>query len=145
MTDQRSTRHMCSIIISLGLIFLPLHSLQAAEAHASGSAKHPSCRTHELQKAVHAYASSIHMRFQPRTVNCDEGWAVLGGELIDPHAPVDGPQGVGTSLIFQSIHGLWKHQDAQAVCGTLNPEKLDERPRDALIPKALFFLGCLVG
>ena len=145
MTDQRSTRHLCSIIISLGLIFLPLQLLQGAEAYVSGNAVHQGCRTHELQKAVHAYARSIHMRFEPRTVNCDQGWAVLGGELIDPHAPVDGPQGVGTSLIFQSIHGLWKHQDAQAVCGTLNPEKLDERPRDALIPKALFFLGCLVG
>ena len=85
------------------------------------------------------------MRFEPRTVNCDQGWAVLGGELIDPHASVDGPQGVGTSLIFRRVHGQWLHQNASSVCGTLNPEKLTEIPRDAIIPQALYFLGCLVG
>ena len=66
-------------------------------------------------------------------------------DLLDPPAPVDGPHGVGTSLIFRRVHGQWLHQKASSVCGTLNPEKLAERPRDALIPNALFFLGCLVG
>jgi hypothetical protein len=85
------------------------------------------------------------MRFVAREVSCDAGWAVLVGDLEDPHAPVDGPQGVGTTLIFRGEGNEWKHQDAFSVCGTLNPEKPEARPEDAKIPPSLYFLGCLVG
>ena len=119
-----------------------------AQAAPSGSSRMNNigdCDSKELHHAAHAYARSIHLLFVPEKLSCDQGWAVLAGDLEDPHAPPGGPQGVGTTLIFHREGVRWKHEGASSVCGTLNPDKPEARPLDAKIPQSLYFLGCLVG
>ena len=124
---------------------MSVHPVKAASTGSYKLNQPAECNREELHQVVHRYAKSVHMRFVPNELNCDHGWAVLGGDLEDPHAPVGGPQGVGTTLIFRKEGKEWKHQDASSVCGTLNPEKPETRPKDAKIPGSLYFLGCLVG
>lgn len=124
---------------------MSMQKVQSAP-EASSRVSHPAeCNREDLHQVSKSYAKSIQMRFVLRDATCDQKWAVLVGELEDPHAPIDGPQGVGTTLTFYREGNEWKHQDASSVCGTLNPEKPEARPQDAKIPALLYFLGCLVG
>lgn len=124
---------------------MTLQPVQAVPSESSRKHHTDDCNSKALHQVADAYARSIHLRFVARDVNCDGGWAVLAGDLENPHAPAGGPQGVGTTLIFHREGTRWKHKDASAVCGTLNPEKPEARPHDAKIPSTLYFLGCLVG
>ena len=147
--NQRRDRSLINPILTalftLGLIIMPTQQVQSAPAGSSRLNRSTQCHREELHQVAHAYARSIHMRFLPRDLNCEGDWAVLVGDLENPNAPSDGPQGVGTSLIFHRAGRVWKHQDSFSVCGTLNPEKLEVRPNDAKIPPSLYFIGCLVG
>jgi len=133
------------ILIVLGFILMPIQQAQSADSNTSKSSASSSCDPKQLRKVADAYARPNHLRFVTRKLDCERGWAVLVGDLEYPNAPSDGPQGVGTSLIFHREGFLWKHQEQSSVCGTLNPEKPEARPNDAKIPLSLYFIGCLVG
>jgi hypothetical protein len=124
---------------------MPTQQVQSASAGLTRTNRIDACHSRALEQAAHAYASSIHLRFVQSQVSCDRGWAVFAGDLGEHNPPKDGPLGVGTTLIFHRESKQWKHKDASSVCGTLNPEKPEARPKDAKIPQRLYFLGCLVG
>ena len=124
---------------------MSIPSVQALPSRSAKIDRTDSCNVKELHQAADAHARSINLRFVERDVKCDRNWAVLAGDLEDPHAPVGGPQGVGTTIIFHRESGVWKHKDTSSVCGTLNPVKPQSRPQDARIPPSLYFLGCIVG
>lgn len=145
MENHAVTFAIGKVFFVLGFILMPIQQAQSADSNASKSSASSSCDPKPLRKVVDAYARSKHLRFITRRLDCERGWAVLGGDLAYPNAPSDGPQGVGTSLIFHREGFLWKHQEHNAVCGTLNPEKPNARPNDAKIPPSLYFIGCLVG
>jgi hypothetical protein len=135
----------CRNIVTLAMILMTMQPVQAGPSGSSGMNHTDDCNSKELHQVGHAYARSIRLRFVAREVNCDQGWAVLSGDMVDPRAPVGGPQGVGTTLIFHQVGAHWRHQASSRVCGTLNPEKPGTRPQDAKIPPSLYFMGCLVG
>jgi hypothetical protein len=122
-------------MMTLGMILMTMQSVQAGPSGSSRMHHSDDCNTEELRQVAHAHARSFDMRFVAREVNCDQDWAVLAGDLEDPHAPAGGPQGVGTTLIFHREGSRWKHKDASSVCGTLNPENPEARPKDAKIPQ----------
>ncbi len=133
------------ILLALGVILIPIQQVQSEPLTTSRINRTDECDQKELRKAAYEYASSIHIRFVPRNLKCEGGWAVWVGDIEDPNAPIDGPQGVATTLIFHREESLWKHQVSSLVCGTINSQKLEERPHDAKIPSSLYFIGCLVG
>lgn len=143
--DRSLINHILTALFTVGLIIMPTQQVQSAPAGSSSLNRSSQCHRDELHQVAHAYVRSIHMRFLPRDLNCEGDWAVLVGDLEIPNAPSDGPQGVGTSLIFHLEGRVWKHQDSFSVCGTLNPEKPEAKPNDAKIPASLYFIGCLVG
>ena len=133
------------ILLALGVILMSIQQVQSAPVITSRINRTDECDPKELRKAAHAYASSIHMRFVPRNLKCEGVWAVWVGDIEYPNAPIDGPQGVATTLIFHREESLWKHQVSSSVCGTINSQKPEERALDAKIPSSLYFIGCLVG
>ena len=132
-------------IIALAVTLLAIPSKHAAPSPSAKINHTDGCNTKVLHQAADAHARSINLRFVESAVKCDRNWAVLAGDLEDPHAPIGGPQGVGTTIIFHRESGVWKHKDTSSVCGTLNPVKPQAKPKDARIPSSLYFLGCLVG
>ena len=73
-------------------------------------------------------------------VTCADGWAVTSGLL----ASKDNPQmGAPTSFIFEQEGQFWIPKDKSAVCGT--DPTTTTAPADAVIPTALFVVGCAAG
>jgi hypothetical protein len=133
------------ILLALGVILIPIQQVQSEPLTTSRINRTDECDQKELRKAAYDYASSIHIRFVPRNLKCEGGWAVWVGDIEYLNAPIDGPQGVATTLIFHRKESLWKHQVPSSVCGTIKSQKPEERPHDAKIPSSLYFIGCLVG
>jgi hypothetical protein len=93
--------HILTIFFILGLSVIQIRHVQSDPASSSKLDRGTGCNRGELHRVAHAYANSINLRFVLRKVNCDKDWAVLAGDLEYLHAPSDGPQGVGTTLIFR--------------------------------------------
>jgi hypothetical protein len=143
--DRSLINHILTAFFTLELIIMLTQEVQSAPVGSSRLDRSNQCHQEELHQVAHAYARSVHMRFLPRGLNCEGDWAVLVGDLENPNAPSDGPQGVVTSLIFHLEGRVWKNQDSFSVCGTLNTENPEAKPNDATIPASLYFIGCLVG
>ena len=106
-----------------------------------------SCELEFIQPAVDEAVKAMdpNNAMNVETLSCSEGWAVATGVLGPVDAPIDGPQGAPTSMIFEAEGQFWVPKDKQDVCGTYDSAKPDEVPADALIPADLYPVACLAG
>ncbi|MEZ0359699.1 hypothetical protein [Mycobacterium sp. SA01] len=88
--------------------------------------------------AVHAVSKDNIYRIDE--VTCAGGWAVTSGLWSSTANP---DMGAPSTLVFQQLGGRWVSQDKQKVCGT--NASTTPAPADAMIPAALYELGCLTG
>jgi hypothetical protein len=101
------------------------------------------CTEAILGEAAVGYVESIDATntFSLDTLECADGWAVVGGILGPKDAPADGPQGAPAALIFEQEGQFWIPKEAADVCGTYTDGTY---PADAQVPEALYPAGCLV-
>ncbi|MBU6147937.1 MAG: hypothetical protein KGP10_07175 [Actinomycetales bacterium] len=103
------------------------------------------CTEPVLSEAAIGYAESLSPdnTYTLDGLTCADGWAVTTGTLGPKDPPADGPQGAPTSLIFEAEGQFWIPKEQAAVCGTYNPDDPTAYPADAIVPEALYEIGCL--